>query len=115
MVGGVPVLARRAVAFRQGGALYAPEGIEWFTIGSLKLEIGMLVDGLTAIMLVVVTSVSLCVHVYSLGYMDGEQPVHLVLRGAVAVHRRHAHGGHLQQPDPAARGLGDQRVSAPTC
>ena len=58
--------------FVKGGALYAPEGIEWFTIGSLKLEIGMLVDGLTAIMLVVVTSVSLCVHVYSLGYMDGD-------------------------------------------
>src|SRR5204863_6991696 len=29
-------------------------------------------DGLTAVMLVVVTSVSLCVHVYSLGYMDGD-------------------------------------------
>ncbi len=58
--------------FIKGGALYAPEGIEWFTIGTLKLEIGMLVDGLTAIMLVVVTSVSLCVHVYSLGYMDGD-------------------------------------------
>jgi NADH-quinone oxidoreductase subunit L len=58
--------------FVKGGALYAPEGIEWFTIGTLKLEVGMLVDGLTAIMLVVVTSVSLCVHVYSLGYMDGD-------------------------------------------
>ena len=48
------------------------EGIEWFTIGPLHLELGQYVDGLTAVMLVVVTAVSLAVHVYSLGYMHGD-------------------------------------------
>jgi NADH-quinone oxidoreductase subunit L len=46
--------------------------IPWFTIGPLHLELGVFVDGLTAIMLVVVTAISLCVHVYSLGYMKDD-------------------------------------------
>ncbi len=58
--------------FVTGGGLYAPEGIDWFTIGPLHVEIGQYVDGLTAVMLVVVTAVSLAVHVYSLGYMRGD-------------------------------------------
>jgi NADH-quinone oxidoreductase subunit L len=45
----------------------------WFQIGDLHVEAGILVDGLTAIMLVVVTAISLAVHVYSLGYMKGDQ------------------------------------------
>ncbi|HVF07869.1 MAG TPA: NADH-quinone oxidoreductase subunit L [Actinomycetota bacterium] len=58
--------------FVQGGGPF--EGhLEWFTIGALHLELGILVDGLTAVMLVVVTAVSLCVHVYSLGYMHGDE------------------------------------------
>jgi NADH-quinone oxidoreductase subunit L len=46
--------------------------IQWFQVGPLHMELGQFVDGLTAVMLVVVTSVSLCVHVYSLGYMEGD-------------------------------------------
>ena len=57
--------------FVQGGGTYA-SGVSWFTVGSLHVEVGQYVDGLTAVMLVVVTAVSLCVHVYSLGYMDGD-------------------------------------------
>jgi NADH-quinone oxidoreductase subunit L len=45
---------------------------DWFTIGPLQLEVGQYVDGLTAVMLIVVTAVSLAVHVYSLGYMQGD-------------------------------------------
>ena len=45
---------------------------DWFTIGPLQLEVGQYVDGLTAVMLIVVTAVSLAVHVYSLGYMHGD-------------------------------------------
>jgi len=44
------------------------------------LEVARSVDGLTAVMLVVVTSVSLCVHVYSIGYMHGDTRFHVVLR-----------------------------------
>ena len=48
----------------------------WFEIGSIKAEVGFLVDALTATMMVVVTSVSLMVHIYTIGYMhddDGYQ------------------------------------------
>ncbi len=36
------------------------------------MQLGFYVDGLTAVMLVVVTSISLMVHIYSLGYMHGD-------------------------------------------
>src|ERR687898_1979464 len=41
----------------------------WLTMGETRLEIGFLVDPLTALMMVVVTFVSLMVHVYTIGYM----------------------------------------------
>jgi NADH-quinone oxidoreductase subunit L len=41
----------------------------WSVIGQAKLEIGFLIDPLSALMMVVVTSVSLMVHIYSIGYM----------------------------------------------
>ena len=44
----------------------------WLQVGGASIEIGLLVDPVTAIMLVVVTSVSLLVQVYSLGYMHGD-------------------------------------------
>ena len=47
--------------------------IDWFTIGPLHMQLGFYVDGLTAAMLLVVTSISLMVHIYSLGYMHGDQ------------------------------------------
>lgn len=44
----------------------------WGKIGSLKFEIGFLVDRLTCIMLFVVTLVSFLVHIYTIGYMSGD-------------------------------------------
>jgi NADH-quinone oxidoreductase subunit L len=41
----------------------------WAVVGGLKMEVGFLVDSLTATMMVVVTFVSLMVHVYTIGYM----------------------------------------------
>jgi len=41
----------------------------WSLIGDIKLEIGFLIDPLSALMMVVVTSVSLMVHIYTIGYM----------------------------------------------
>ncbi|MGE5460250.1 MAG: proton-conducting transporter membrane subunit, partial [Solirubrobacterales bacterium] len=58
--------------FVTGGGTYT-SAIDWFQIGSLKMTLGQYVDGLTAVMLVAVTAVSLCVHVYSIGYMHGDQ------------------------------------------
>src|SRR5437867_1273303 len=46
---------------------------EWVTVGSLRINIGITLDGLTAIMLVVVTSVSLLVQFYSQEYMRGDR------------------------------------------
>ena len=45
---------------------------EWFQAGPLDLTLGVRVDGLTAVMLVVVTSVAFLVQVYSQGYMEGD-------------------------------------------
>jgi NADH-quinone oxidoreductase subunit L len=41
----------------------------WATSGGTRLEIGFLIDRLSALMMVVVTFVSLMVHVYTIGYM----------------------------------------------
>ncbi len=42
---------------------------DWFTSGALKSNWALRVDTLTAVMLVVVTTVSSLVHLYSIGYM----------------------------------------------
>ena len=41
----------------------------WITMGDTRLEIGFLIDRLSALMMVIVTFVSLMVHVYTIGYM----------------------------------------------
>jgi NADH-quinone oxidoreductase subunit L len=53
-----------------GGARFNATVYEWMVLGGLKMEIGFLVDGLTAMMMVVVTFVSLMVHIYTIGYME---------------------------------------------
>jgi NADH-quinone oxidoreductase subunit L len=57
--------------FVTGGGTYAAS-IDWFRVGPLQIQVGEFVDGLTAVMLVVVTAISLAVQVYSLGYMKGD-------------------------------------------
>jgi len=52
------------------GARFNATVYEWMVVGGLKMEIGFLVDGLTAMMMAVVTFVSLMVHVYTIGYME---------------------------------------------
>ncbi len=52
------------------GARFNATIYEWMVVGGLKMEIGFLVDGLTAMMMCVVTFVSLMVHVYTIGYME---------------------------------------------
>ena len=48
------------------------EGRQWLDVGGAVIELALLIDPLTAIMLVVVTGVSLMVQIYSLGYMRGD-------------------------------------------
>jgi NADH-quinone oxidoreductase subunit L len=45
----------------------------WMVVGDLKMEVGFLVDGLTAMMMCVVTFVSLMVHLYTVGYMAEDE------------------------------------------
>ena len=45
----------------------------WMEVGGLKLEVGFLVDSLTATMMIVVTFVSLMVHIYTIGYMAHDE------------------------------------------
>ena len=49
------------------GTLYT-----WMTIGGVPLQVGFLIDSLSAVMMVVVTFVSLMVHVYTIGYMHDD-------------------------------------------
>ena len=51
------------------GARFNETLYTWMVVGGLKMEIGFLVDGLSAMMMVVVTFVSLMVHIYTIGYM----------------------------------------------
>jgi len=44
----------------------------WMTVAGLKLEVGFLIDSLTAMMMCVVTFVSLMVHIYTIGYMKDD-------------------------------------------
>ncbi len=61
------VLVLKDVA--QRGARFDATVYEWMAFGGLKMEIGFLIDGLSALMMVVVSFVSLMVHVYTIGYM----------------------------------------------
>jgi NADH-quinone oxidoreductase subunit L len=54
------------------GAYFDQTIYEWMVVGGLKMEIGFLVDGLTAMMMCVVTFVSLMVHIYTIGYMEDD-------------------------------------------
>jgi NADH-quinone oxidoreductase subunit L len=64
----ISVMTLNSVA--NDGARFNQTIYEWMVIGGLKMEIGFLVDGLTAMMMCVVTFVSLMVHIYTIGYME---------------------------------------------
>jgi NADH-quinone oxidoreductase subunit L len=55
------------------GARFNETIYEWMVVGGLKMEIGFMVDGLTAMMMCVVTFVSLMVHIYTMGYMEEDE------------------------------------------
>ena len=44
----------------------------WANLGTTEIKLGILLDNITAVMLVVVTAISFLVHVFSIGYMAGE-------------------------------------------
>jgi NADH-quinone oxidoreductase subunit L len=46
--------------------------VRWLSMPGLRVDMGIMIDPLTAVMLIVVTTVALLVQIYSLGYMDGD-------------------------------------------
>ncbi len=50
--------------------------ISWVAIGNVSISLGLMMDSLTAVMLIVVTVVSLMVQIYSQGYMHGDPGYH---------------------------------------
>jgi NADH-quinone oxidoreductase subunit L len=55
------------------GAVFNQNLYTWMQIGGLNISVGFLVDNLTAVMLVVVSFVSLMVHIYTIGYMSHDK------------------------------------------
>jgi len=54
------------------GEIFNQNIYTWMQIGSLNISVGFLIDNLTSVMLVVVSFVSLMVHIYTIGYMDDD-------------------------------------------
>jgi NADH-quinone oxidoreductase subunit L len=59
------VLNATVDGYRFNGDVYT-----WLTSGTLKLSVGFQIDNLSAMMMLVVTFVSLMVHIYTIGYME---------------------------------------------
>jgi NADH-quinone oxidoreductase subunit L len=67
----VSALTLKSVAL--DGARFNETLYTWMVVGGLKMEVGFMVDGLTAMMMCVVTFVSLMVHIYTIGYMEEDE------------------------------------------
>ena len=50
-----------------------PFNFTWLPLGKLNFDIGMLLDPISVVMLIVISTVSFMVHIYSFGYMHGEK------------------------------------------
>ena len=58
------------------GGIYetlVPYNFEWLPMGSLHFDMGIMLDPISVMMLIVISTVSLMVHLYSFGYMHGER------------------------------------------
>ena len=56
----------------EGGEVFNQNLYTWMQIGGLNISVGFLVDNLTSVMLVIVSFVSLMVHIYTIGYMQDD-------------------------------------------
>lgn len=54
-------------------ATVVPFNFTWLPLGSLNFDLGFMIDPISAMMLIVISTVSLMVHIYSFGYMHGEK------------------------------------------
>ena len=56
-----------------GGKIIDENLYSWISIGSFSVNVGFQIDQLTSVMLLVVTTLSSLIHVYSVGYMHGDK------------------------------------------
>jgi NADH-quinone oxidoreductase subunit L len=68
-VGGAFVLSAYVLRNTMDGYTFNGNLYTWLQSGDLKFSVGFLIDNLSAMMMVVVTFVSLMVHIYTIGYM----------------------------------------------
>lgn len=54
-------------------ATIVPFNFTWLPLGSLNFDLGIMLDPISVMMLIVISTVSLMVHIYSFGYMHGEK------------------------------------------
>ena len=54
-------------------ATFVPYNFTWLPLGHLHFDLGVLLDHISVMMLIVISTVSLMVHIYSFGYMHGEK------------------------------------------
>ena len=52
---------------------FVPYNFTWLPLGNLHFDLGILLDPISVVMLIVISTVSLMVHIYSFGYMHGEK------------------------------------------
>ena len=56
-------------------ATFVPYNFTWLPLGHLHFDLGILLDPISVMMLIVISTVSLMVHIYSFGYMKGEKGI----------------------------------------
>ncbi|MEQ1661392.1 MAG: NADH-quinone oxidoreductase subunit L [Thiobacillus sp.] len=74
-IAGVAIsLAASVLVFQDvlAGHTYNGTVYTWMVLGDLRFEVGFLIDALTTMMMLVVTFVSLMVHIYTIGYMHDD-------------------------------------------
>ena len=57
----------------QGAEVFNENIYTWMQVGGLNMSVGFLVDNLTSVMLLVVSFISLVVHIYTIGYMQEDE------------------------------------------
>ncbi len=70
---GISLILSYVAFFSVLGGKEFHQAFEWFSIGTFKVSIGVTVDAIAVLMLIVVTTVSFLVQIYSVGYMHGDK------------------------------------------
>ncbi|WP_426109748.1 NADH-quinone oxidoreductase subunit L [Massilia sp. PWRC2] len=67
------IISVQTLMLVNGGYSFNDTIYTWMTVGTLKMQVGFQIDALSAMMMCVVTFVSLMVHIYTIGYMAEDE------------------------------------------